>query len=66
MKALVLPLQERIDREIEGDLTTRAERLAEECDLNTEEVASSLQPILSKDPNILLKNVQRLQTLLKR
>ena len=66
VKALVLPLQERIDREIEGDLTTRAERLAEECDLNTEEVASSLQPILSKDPNILLKNVQRLQTLLKR
>jgi len=37
-----------------------------EVTLNTEEVASSLQPILSKDPNILLKNVQRLQTLLKR
>lgn len=66
MKALVLPLQQRIDREGQGSISTRAERLAEECDLDAEEVASSLQPIISKDPNTLLKTVQRLQTLLKR
>ena len=60
------PLRARIEQENEGDPETLYERLAENSNLDREEVARALMIDPPKDPGHVLKVVQKIQALLKR
>lgn len=63
---LLRPLRARLEKENQGDPDTLYDRLAEESDLQRDEVAEALTIDPPKDPGHILKVVQKLQALLKR